>query len=188
MSYDKELTMRLLSAPLTNESIELLIGLNIGLVNKQLNAFSLTDNHDALSFAIDGLYKAILNYNGSASFSTFATVCIRNSIRQAIRSNKSKLHTVPIDEISSSMVAQAQCLLDPFAQDRYEVLVFLVEELIQAETASVQRVLRFWFDSDCTLLNKEIACSLNVSQPYVNKIINNFRRKLEIKLKEGQNG
>lgn len=181
MTFNKARTTELLSKERTLNSINEIIVINEGLVHAQLKLFKLADNQDACSFAFEGLYKAAVSYstNSSAKFSTYATVCIKNSIRQAIRNNKEPVRIQSIndnDAYENNFIEQAS----------QNILKNVILELLEQTAPSARAVLKYWIDSDYTVQNKEIASYLNVSQPYVNKVINMFRTKLAAKLKGEQ--
>lgn len=169
-------------------NIERLIELNKGLVVYNLVSFGLTNDHDAISYAFDGLHKAIVNYdtNSTACFSTYATVCIKNSIRQAIRNNSEPVILIPLEATIESEINgpanDVETLL--IANERFDALSNIINEIICAEAPSARRVLQYWIDSDFTAINQNIADAFNVSQPYVSKVINKFRCKLANKLRE----
>lgn len=192
MAYDKKRTNELLQrgSQLSMADIDELIRLNIGLVGAQLKAFSLENDHDAISLAYEGLHKAILNYdiNNSANFSTYATVCIKNSIRQSLRNSKESVVLVSLDCILELDIEHkyndAFVAVDNAGAITLDTISRIIDELISTESPSSKRVLQCWIASDYQAINKVIADKLNVSQPYVNGIINKFRQRLAKKLGE----
>ena len=189
MAFNKARTKELLKKELNKDVLEEIIALNMGLVYSQLKSFNLLNDPDALSLALDGLYKAIISYKSdTAEFSTYATVCIRNGILQAIRSNKDFARVCSLQALFDSIgdaAYQNRALVDEGIVINNEDLIYRsINEIVSEASPSVARVLTCWIESDFTLLNKEIAEKLAVSQPYVNRVINTFRAKLAKKLKE----
>lgn len=177
----KRRTIALFTAGLTKDNINELISINKGLIGSQLIAFNLADDQDAISMGYEGLHSAILNFNPSAgtSFSTYATVCIKNSIRQALRNKKDKIDIVSLEVLSVGEEPKIE-----FATLSEEVIYNAIACVLANTAPSSRAILEVWVDSDFTLLNRDIADIADVSQPYVNKVINTFRQQLREKLKE----
>lgn len=192
LTYNKEMTERLLRDVRTKQNIEELIELNIGLVRSQLSSFNLLHDHDALSFALEGLYKAIITYdaNSTAAFSSYAVVCIKNSIRQSLRNRKEPVVivslecTIETEELHSAFINTEHAETIVINIERVSRLKEVISELLSAEGPSSRKVIEYWINSDFKALNQTIADKLCVSQPYVNKVINRFRNRLQNRLQE----
>lgn len=190
MAFDKALTEKLFSEERTLANINEIMEANVGLVYAQLATFNVGCNDNAESYALEGLYRAVINYNvgGGVAFSTFAIVCIRNAIRQVLRSDTRNQQCYSLQELMEmygDTVYNNRELVTEMKQGIDEGCIRdIVEKLFTSETPSAKRVLRIWIDEDYSIKTSELAIMLDCSQAYVSTIINRFRRKLARKLKE----
>lgn len=177
------------------EVVEELIKLNTGLIWEQLKKFGLIGDPEALSIGYEALYKAIMTFNTSRSskFSTYATVCIYNSLGSYVRSlntiiNKNIISydvpiddkgTVHLDSFESALTADGRLLEEAGVEE----IMQCVEQCIAEVNNKTQRsILEYWRDSMFKATHKEIAAKFNCSQSYVSQTINRFRCNLKNKL------
>lgn len=80
-----------------NDAMEFLIKKYMGMVNKESRKLYLigAENEDLIQEGMIGLIKAIRKYNGSegASFSTYANMCIRGQMINAVKTSNRKKHS-----------------------------------------------------------------------------------------------
>ena len=177
------------------EVVEELIKLNEGLVGKQLKKFGLVGDPEALSIGYEALYKAIMTFNTSRSskFSTYATVCIYNSLGSYVRSLNTTIRkntisydapvddegTTYLDSFESKLTADGKLLEEAGVKE----IMQCVERCIAEINNKTQRsMLEYWRDSMFKATHTEIASELNCSQSYVSQTINRFRCNLKNKL------
>ncbi len=194
MAYDASCSDYLLKQPKTKEIVEELIELNEGLVGAQLTAFNLHGDPDAISYGFEGLFNAVNTYDHSKKivFSTYATVCIRNNIQNLLRKRKSEQRT-PTVSFNESVpgtegITYEDLLYVLDKTDLYDnsnLIVDIVRKTLSSyKNTKTHDILRIWIESGFKATEAYIATTTGVSQPYVNKVINQFRDKLRIKLKE----
>ena len=177
------------------EVVEELIKLNEGLIGKQLKKFGLISDPEALSLGYEALYKAIMTFNTSRSskFSTYATVCIYNSLGSYVRSLNTTIRkntisydapvddegTTYLDSFESKLTADGKLLEEAGVKE----IMQCVERCIAEINNKTQRsILEYWRDSMFKATHTEIASELNCSQSYVSQTINRFRCNLKNKL------
>ncbi len=177
------------------EVIEELIKLNEGLIGKQLKKFGLIGDPEALSIGYEALYKAIMTFNTSRSnrFSTYATVCIYNSLGSYVRSlntaiNKNTISydapvddegTTYLDSFESTLTADGKLLEEAGVEE----IMQCVESCIAEVNNKTQRsILEYWRKSKFKATQREIVLELNCSQSYVSQTLNRFRCNLKNKL------
>lgn len=177
------------------EVVEELIKLNMGLIWEQLKKFGLVGDPEALSIGYEALYKAIMTFNTSRSnkFSTYATVCIYNSLGSYVRSlntiiNKNTISydvpiddkgTVHLDSFESTLTADGRLLEEAGVEE----IMQCVEQCIAEVNNKTQRnILEYWRDSMFKATHREIAAKFKCSQSYVSRTINRFRCNLKNKL------
>ncbi len=177
------------------EVVEELIKLNTGLIWEQLKKFGLVGDPEALSIGYETLYKAIMTFNTSRSnkFSTYATVCIYNSLGSYVRSlntiiNKNTISydvpvddkgTVHLDRFESTLTADGRLLEEAGVEE----IMQCVEQCIAEVNNKTQRnILEYWRDSMFKATHREIAAKFKCSQSYVSQTINRFRCNLKNKL------
>ena len=198
MPFDVDRLEYLVRQPKTCEVITELIEMNGGLVGNELKVFNLQSDDEAASCAFEGLYRAIttFDYAKQIKFSTYATVCVKNGILQLLRKRKQEYGLLvsldaPIQTENGAVTLGDILCNDSFILDKYlqnesvETIMnnaYLIAGKNNNQTAC--RVLHVWIASEFKKTNHEIAKELGVSQPHVNRIINIFRHKLRIKLKE----
>lgn len=177
------------------EVVEELIKLNEGLIWEQLKKFGLVGDPEALSLGYEALYTSIMTFDVSRSnkFSTYATVCIYNSLGSYVRSlntliNKNTIsYDVPIDDKGTTYLDSFESTL---TADRRLLEEAGVEEIMQCVELCIaevnnktqRRILEYWRDSMFKATHKEIASKFNCSQSYVSQTINRFRCNLKNKL------
>ena len=177
------------------EVVEELIKLNTGLIWEQLKKFGLVGDPEALSIGYEALYTSIMTFDASRSnkFSTYATVCIYNSLGSYVRSlntviNKNTISydvpvddkgTVHLDSFESTLTADGRLLEEAGVEE----IMQCVEQCIAEVNNKTQRnILKYWRDSMFKATHKEIAAKFNCSQSYVSQTINRFRCNLKNKL------
>jgi RNA polymerase sigma factor (sigma-70 family) len=197
MTYDRDRVEYLLGQEKTEEVVEELIVLNFGLMQTQLNKFYLYDDPDALSFAYESLYKAIMTYDKSTNhkFSTYATVCIYNRLGSYVRSLNSQIasNTVyyeePVgdgsltflDTLESRDTADGKLIDDCGVS---EVVAQLRDCIGELKNPLHYLIVNTWIESEFNLTHSKIAEELNCTQSYVSQTIKAFKNKLKKKLGE----
>jgi len=185
----------LLAMDKTPEVVEELIKLNEGLIGKQLKKFGLIGDPEALSIGYEALYKAIMTFNTSRSskFSTYATVCIYNSLGSYVRSlntaiNKNTIsYDAPVDDEGTTYLDSFESTLTAdrklLEEAGVEEIMQCVESCIAEVNNKTQRsILEYWRKSMFKATHKEIASKFNCSQSYVSQTLNRFRCNLKNKL------
>lgn len=177
------------------EVVEELIKLNEGLIGKQLKKFGLIGDPEALSLGYEALYKAIMTFNTSRStkFSTYATVCIYNSLGSYVRSlnttiNKNTISydtpvndegTTYLDSFESTLTADGKLLEEAGVKEIMQCVELCIAEV---NNKTQRSILEYWRKSKFKATQREIASKLNCSQSYVNQTLNRFRCNLKNKL------
>lgn len=91
------------------EAVEILLSRYKPLLNKVTRGFFLlgSDHEDLMQEAMIGLYKAILSFDASkqTSFKTFATLCVRRNILDAIKKSNAQKHKILNDSVSLSSLS-----------------------------------------------------------------------------------
>ena len=190
--FDKARSDELLKMKKTEEVVEELVKLHGGLMGKQLKKFGLIGDPDAISFAYEALYIAILTYKHTNEFSTYATICIYNKLGDYVRRLNTCINqnTVSyegyladnltfLDTIPSDSTVDGELL----TEDSIDTIMLLIGKCISCmRNPTHKKILRLWMESDFTLQQTEIAEQLGISQSYVSQAINMFRKNLKSKL------
>ena len=194
--YTKQRNAELFKSPLTDESINELIEINMKLVYYRLNAWNLVGDDDALGYGLDGLHTAVLNFDSTTgyAFSTYASVCIFNKIGSQIKKRTTKKgstmfgcsmlndkndHPAFIDYSGVDMEHHA------LQSDKVRALAAQFDETYnELPNANQKRIVKTWKDSDFTMGQVTIAVATNNSQAQVSRVLRRFREKLKIKLEE----
>lgn len=171
-----------------------LITINQGLVWAQLHKFSLSKDEEAYSVANEALYKAIMSYDFvSSSFSTYASVCIYNSLGNYVRTLKTKKNTstisynAPVPNMDG--LTYLDLLEDTNPEDyetfeSYSELLDILADCLEYFTDSKSRaIILLWANSDYTMSSTDIAVEIGCTQSYVSRKINQYRGLLRNKLK-----
>lgn len=184
----------------TKENINTIVSLNKGIVGYQLKKFSLTFDEEAISYGFEALYRAIIDYNPAINkcFSTVATVYVRNSLLQLLRERK--VYNERYKSVSLQAVAFKIGSYEVTYEDRLgsnesieknvvgvlssKYLQDKVEEVLDNMAPGHKNIITLWHNSNYTLSNRQLAEKLNVKQPYINRVINIFRKRFTEKLKE----
>lgn len=130
---------------------------------------------DAVQEGIIGLFRAIQQYSpiNSASFSTFASACIRNSILSAQKAAERKKHaplnhSIPIPEEQSIPGPEEQAILN-------EQLSHLLEKA-RAELSSFEKAVLLLYINGYSY--KDIAHQLNKQPKSIENALSRLRKKL----------
>ncbi len=177
------------------EVVEELIKLNKGLIGKQLKKFGLIRDPEALSIGYEALYRAIMTFNTSRSskFSTYATVCIYNSLGSYVRSLNTTINkniisydapvddegTTYLDSFESTLTADGKLLEEAGVKEIMQCVELCIAEI---NNKTQKSILEYWRKSMFKATHKEIASELNCSQSYVSQTLNRFRCNLKNKL------
>lgn len=185
----------LLTMDKSPEVVEELIKLNEGLIWKQLKKFGLTGDPEALSLGYEALYTSIMTFDTSRSnkLSTYATVCIYNSLGSYVRSLNTSIrkntisYDAPIDDEGTTYLDSFESTLTTdgrlLEEDGVKEIMQCVELCIAEVNNKTQRgILEYWRDSMFKVTHREIASELNCSQSYVSQTLNRFRCNLKNKL------
>lgn len=180
-------------------AIEHLIQDNTGLVYMQLHRFDLAYNEEAISYAMEALFKAAESFDKDAgvTFATYATSCIYNGIMRYYRyQNKKRVDTISIEEHTTP---NGEILLPSFSnrsRSAEDELLSLSELELRGtiikvlgtfkEGSRAYEAIKIWIDSDFTAKTVDIAPMIGSSQPSVSRAINAFRDRLKEELKDAK--
>lgn len=192
----KARTLALFKKGLTKEVMNEIVVLNEGLIYSQINKLHLKDNDDALSEAYNAMFNAITTYDyeKDATFSSYATVCIYNSLGCLIRTmhtqfNKSiTSYDKPLDEDGNLFLLDI--LESSDTSDGHYLSNETVKIIDKAVTDTCHKwhnnthkdIILTWRESGYTMLQSDIAETLGITQTYVSQVINKFRKELKKKL------
>lgn len=167
---------------------EILIKHNIRLVLYQVvKKFGNTqfEQKELVSIGIIGLIKSIDTFDITKcyEFATYATKCINNEILMFIRKNKKYINDSSLDSVVSiNKDGEYLTILDTLTDDRkdfvscyednliYQIIRVIVSKLPKREKTIV--MLYFGFKDNKIYSQCEIAEKLNLSQPYVSRLLN----------------
>lgn len=161
-----------------------------------LKKFGRLFDEDARSAAFEGLWKAARTFDASkgASFGTYASVCIYNSIGMYLRKAKRAADHEAMsleDEISDGFT-----LADAIPDKHTPESVYLASEAIAdmhlaysrvfSKTSSEKQreVMRLWYESRGDMTQQEIANTTGYSQSYVSRVISATKHKIRTELEE----
>lgn len=188
MKFDPSRVEHLLKQEKTEDVIEELIALNFGLVQTQLSKFYLLNDPEALSLSYEALYNAILTYKHKNKFSTYATVCIYNSLGSYVRKLNNQINSnteVTEDEelhmLSCADPADKQLLVNEGIK---YINKSVNETIADIKNESHAIIVETWVDSNYTKSHTEIAKELGCSQSNVSSVIRRFKVLLKQKLEE----
>ncbi len=134
---------------------------------------------DAMQEANIALYSAVKNFDSSkASFSTFATLCIKRSLQSVLKSNKCKKN-IPDELLSSIEDLEIIDNNSPekifFEREDYETLTNSIKlELSELE----YKVLQLYLSGD---KYSQISDKLSISEKSVENSLSRVRKKLKSK-------
>ena len=174
---------------------EKLILHNLRLVGKIVfNDFcnSKYDKDDLFSIGVEGLIKAVDNYDVKKgySFSTFASVCIRNSILMYFRCERKYFNDVSINsfvykkdgkEINfDEYFTDGKCFEDEVCDENFfDFVIGIIENLNDLERFVIINHLGLGTER---LGQKEISMKLGLSQSYISRLEKKIYTKLKIEL------
>lgn len=178
-------------------AIEQMVKDNIGLAYHQLHRFNLAYDDDAISYAIEALFKAAKTYDSdkNITFSTYASACIYNGIQMYLRdTNKKRVPTTPLDIFTNEHGdewAPSEAFKVSSAED--EVMSITTGEIYGLSNkivdtfrcgSAAHKCLKAWVESDFTLKTTELAALVGCGQPTASRAIKAFRNKLKEELKK----
>lgn len=183
----------------TDEIIEQMIIQCYPLLMSQLNKFYMYNDPDALSFAYEALYKAIITYNmnGTTKFITYATVCIYNRLGSYLRAVKNRPIDIPLhmpiaesgDElmaiVDSGQYTDLPIIIDDFFSKCDKIIVDMIGSM---KNEKHRTILNVWRDSEYDMSHSDIARQVKLSQSYVTQTIHMFRHAFKKKLEDLENG
>ena len=185
--HDSERSEYLLQQEKTPEVVNELVILNEGLVYMLLNKFKLQNDPDAISYAYEALFNAIktFDYNKGNKFSSYAVVCIYNSLCYYLRTLKQikefVLEDTYLNLFRSNLSADKQVIEN-------DNIAFINKKIVECYNSFKnplhKKVIAMWIESDFTITQEEIAQELGFSQSYVSRIIKKFKDKLEVMLND----
>ena len=182
-----------------NKLIEHNIRLVIYIVKTNFNNVS-QNKKDLVSVGLMGLIKAVSTFdiNKNISFSSYATICIKNEIKMYLRNNsKHNGFTVSFDELLySNQEGKELTILDTLpsninVEEEYinNELLCLVKQLAENLNEQDKEIimLYFGFYDNKEYNQKEIAEKIGLSQSYtsrkIKKILKLLKIRLEVQLK-----
>lgn len=170
--------------------VENVIADNTGLVYYQLHKFNLAYNEDAISYAMEALWKAASTYDASrdCSFSTYATTCIYNGIMMYLRTYKREhaLEAVSLDaELNDEGLTYVDLLAgaDDIELEHFSTINIAINKaLSNISNNKHKEVVTKWIESNFEATQKELAKELDISQAQVSRILSIFKNKLKKEL------
>lgn len=183
---------KLLSQPKSADVVNELIILNYGLLNRQLAKFYLFNDPDALSYAYEALYKAILTFDHTKNhqFSTYATVCIYNRLGSYIRSlHNNKVEVSYFDDKDGNTLLD---VIDSGVRTEYSTMVtdevsealYIVDNEILSLNHTQRKIAYEWRDSNFEATHETIAARVGCTQSYVSQVIKKLNKRIKNKLEE----
>lgn len=178
--------------------IDQLISDNIGLVYKQLHRFNRAYDADAFSYGLDGLWKAASTYdpNKQVAFSTYASVCIYNSIAMYMRELQQQARK-SVTSLEASVSDGGDIVLSEvlsidgtpetvyLKNELYETLWRNFDSIVDSTKNDIAvKILQMWRDSDFTATQMELAKAAGVSQAYVSRVLSAFKHKLKERMRD----
>lgn len=176
-------------------AIEKVIEDNMGLVYMQLHRFQLAYNEDAISYAMEALFKAAKSFEEGKGlqFSTYAMACIYNGIQMYFRDiGKKRIECVPMEDFTNEhgdVFVPSRSFKVCSAEDEcthqstcsiYDAVYRVYDNFKGSEKA--RKAVLLWIESDFTLTTIELAERADYSQPSVSRALNAFRIKLKEEL------
>jgi len=141
------------------------------------------DKEDLIQEGMVGLYKAIREYcpESKASFATFATVCIKNQILDAIRSASRKKHSPLNTYISMDTSSPELTGVSDHRQEPERIFIgreskIYLENIVKARLSKLETVVLTHFLSGENYT--EIAEKLDISTKSVDNALYRIRKKV----------
>ncbi len=174
-----------------------LIEHNLRLVAHIAKKYELTfeEKDDVLSIGIQGLIKAVDNFNFNATnkLATFAAKCIENEILMHIRSNKNKRNTISLSSsIGSDKDGNEIELMDIVRDNTASVEELMVKDELVVQLGSSLKLLnekeldiikrRYGLYGCKQMTQKEISEMMNISRSYVSRIEKRALMKLYLNM------
>lgn len=163
---------------------------NIGLAYNILHKHNVGFNEDAISYAMEALWRAALSFDETRghAFSTYASTCVYNSImryfRDSMRNNK--LECVSIDaELNDDGFTMADVIVDTegISSEQLDIIMEAVYKALNKMNNTKHRsVIALWIDSNFEMRQIDIANELGITQAQVSRIFGSFRNKLKKEL------
>lgn len=158
------------------------------MISKVVNiTLSGVDAYDLMQVCAIGLLYAALSYSteGGASFATYASRCIDNRIRTALKSGKRKKH-LPLSGYSDIEEVGDTLFIDPDSDPETRALI---DESVSEMTAQMSQVLSdtehaVFADSLCGFSYQQISGHLGISVKAVDNALQRARRKLRVLFKK----
>lgn len=169
---------------------------NMALAFYHLKKFGCAGDDEARSAALEGLWKAAQTYDASkgASFGTYASVCIYNSIGMYLRKLKRKrMHeTISIDDNLCEGFTVADTLMDKDTPESLYLSTELISDMrkaylrVLAKTTSdkQKRVITLWFESYGKMRQRDIAQATGFSQSYVSRVLGTIKHKIRQEMED----
>lgn len=170
--------------------VEKVIVDNTGLVYHQLHKFNLAYNEDAISYAMEALWKAASTYDESRNckFSTYASTCIYNGIMMYLRvhSKEQLLDTVSLEaELNEDGLTYVDLIAgaDDIELEQFSAINKAINRAIaNTHNEKHKEVVIKWIESNFEVTQKELAEMLGISQAQVSRILSIFKNKLKKEL------
>lgn len=170
--------------------VEKVIVDNTGLVYHQLHKFNLAYNEDAISYAMEALWKAASTYDESRNckFSTYASTCIYNGIMMYLRvsSKEQLLDTVSLEaELNEDGLTYVDLIAgaDDIELEQFSAINKAINRAIaNTHNEKHKEVVIKWIESNFEATQNELAEMLDISQAQVSRILSIFKNKLKKEL------
>lgn len=180
--------------------VDKLVEDNMKLVYYHLNRHDLANDVEATSAAMEGLVKAAKTYNKSKDikFSTYASVCIYNSICHYLRTKYAKKNNADLISLEDLAYEDSDTTVeDCIGDERYSPYTILANrELASVIQKSFIKVLNslpnqvskdiiiHWQKSNYTATQVELASITGVSQAHVSRTLSAFRHRLKKEMED----
>lgn len=170
--------------------VEKVIVDNTGLVYHQLHKFNLAYNEDAISYAMEALWKAASTYDESRNckFSTYASTCIYNGIMMYLRvsSKEQLLDTVSLEaELNEDGLTYEDLIAgsNDIELEQFSTINKAINRAIaNTHNEKHKEIVIKWIESNFEATQKELAEMLDISQAQVSRILSIFKNKLKKEL------
>lgn len=170
--------------------VEKVIVDNTGLVYHQLHKFNLAYNEDAVSYAMEALWKAASTYDESRNckFSTYASTCIYNGIMMYLRvsSKEQLLDTVSLEaELNEDGLTYVDLIAgsNDIELEQFSTISTAISKVLDRICNDKHKeIITKWIESNFEATQTELAKELGFSQAQVSRILSIFKNKLKKEL------
>ncbi|HPE94812.1 MAG TPA: sigma-70 family RNA polymerase sigma factor [Bacillota bacterium] len=138
-----------------------------------------TEREDMMQEGLIGLLKAVRTYdNSSSSFSTYAFLCIRNSVISAKRKYNREFHTTGFEDTLEKLDSMPETLRERSPEDVLldkEMTSMLYDGVMSLLSTYEKNVFEMYLDGE---KNQQIALKLNKDAKSVGNAVTRIKKKL----------